>query len=235
MLTARSDGLKLRPFVLLPRKRPMPEIEKLFKNKLILVWCGTSWMNNELTSKYLEEVFGNFLFGSRLLIWDSFRAHTSVDTKKTLKRLSIHTAVVPGGTTKYIQAPDISWNFPFKNSIKEQHTDWMIHGQKPTTSSGNLKAPAIETYLEWIYKAWDSLSKDLIVKSFVACGMTNDTDGKLDDQIHVFKPEGAIPNGLTLLQHRRNETALEELNFEEVDVEEYDSDFSIELNIELNI
>lgn len=86
-----------------------------------------------------------------------------------------------------IKAPDISWNFPFKNSIKEQHTDWMIHGQKPTTSSGNLKAPAIETYLEWIYKAWDSLSKDLIVKSFVACGMTNDTDGKLDDQIHVFK------------------------------------------------
>ena len=63
----------------------------------------------------------------------------------------------------------------------------MVHGQKPTTSSGNLKAPAIETYLEWIYKAWDSLSKDLIVKSFVACGMTNDTDGKLDDQIHVFK------------------------------------------------
>nr|CAD2123464.1 unnamed protein product [Meloidogyne enterolobii] len=89
----------------------------------------------------------------------------------------------------------------------------MVHGQKPTTSSGNLKAPAIETYLEWIYKAWDSLSKDLIVKSFVACGMTNDTDGKLDDQIHVFKPAGAIPNGFTLLQHRRNETALEELNF----------------------
>ncbi|CAK5032687.1 unnamed protein product [Meloidogyne enterolobii] len=56
MLTARSDGFKLPPFVLLPRKRPIPEIEKLFKNKLKLVWCGKNWMDNELISKYLEEV-----------------------------------------------------------------------------------------------------------------------------------------------------------------------------------
>nr|CAD2196552.1 unnamed protein product [Meloidogyne enterolobii] len=239
MLTARSDGFKLPPFVLLPRKRPIPEIEKLFKNKLKLVWCGKNWMDNELISKYLEEVFGNFLFGSRLLIWDSFRAHISGETKQTLKRLSIHTAVVPGGTTKYIQVPDISWNHPFKNSIREQHTNWMIHGQKPTTSSGNLKAPAIETYLEWISSAWDSLSKDLIIKSFVSCGMTTDENGKLDEHIHVFKPEGAISNGITLLRQRRNENAIENLNLiEEIDVEEdkiYESDFSIELNIDLNI
>uniref|UniRef100_A0A1I8B0C7 DDE-1 domain-containing protein n=1 Tax=Meloidogyne hapla TaxID=6305 RepID=A0A1I8B0C7_MELHA len=103
MLTARTDGFKLRPFILLPRKRPIPEIEKRFKNKLILVWCGRNWMDDELTSKYLEEVFGNYLFGSRLLIWDSFRAHISKETKETLRRLAIHTAVIPGGTTKYIQ------------------------------------------------------------------------------------------------------------------------------------
>ncbi|KAL7077181.1 hypothetical protein ACQ4LE_003841 [Meloidogyne hapla] len=53
MLTARTDGFKLRPFILLPRKRPIPEIEKRFKNKLILVWCGRNWMDDELTSKYL--------------------------------------------------------------------------------------------------------------------------------------------------------------------------------------
>jgi len=48
-------------------------------------------------------VFGNYLFGSRLLIWDSFRAHISKETKETLRRLAIHTAVISGGTTKYIQ------------------------------------------------------------------------------------------------------------------------------------
>ena len=116
LLTARSDGFKLPPFVLLPRKRPVPEIEKRFKNKLVLAWCGKSWMDNELTAKYLDEIlfllilvylkiqiFGNFYFGSRLLLWDSYRCHLSSDTKLVLKRLAIHTAVVPGGTTKYIQ------------------------------------------------------------------------------------------------------------------------------------
>uniref|UniRef100_A0A1I8BIJ8 DDE-1 domain-containing protein n=1 Tax=Meloidogyne hapla TaxID=6305 RepID=A0A1I8BIJ8_MELHA len=102
----------------------------------------------------VEEVFGNYLFGSRLLIWDSFRAHISKETKETLRRLALHTAVISGGTTKYIQVPDVSWNSPFKNSIREQHTNWMVHGQKLTTSSGNLKAPPIETYLEWICMDW---------------------------------------------------------------------------------
>lgn len=49
------------------------------------------------------QVLGNFYFESRLLVWDSFRCHISDDTKKTLKRLAVHTAIVPGGTTKFIQ------------------------------------------------------------------------------------------------------------------------------------
>ncbi|CAK5032685.1 unnamed protein product [Meloidogyne enterolobii] len=69
--------------------------------------------------------------------------------------------------------------------------------------------------------------------------MTTDENGKLDEHIHVFKPEGAISNGITLLRQRRNENAIENLNLiEEIDVEEdkiYESDFSIELNIDLNI
>uniref|UniRef100_A0A914HLZ8 HTH CENPB-type domain-containing protein n=1 Tax=Globodera rostochiensis TaxID=31243 RepID=A0A914HLZ8_GLORO len=40
--------------------------------KLVLSWCGRTWMDNELTTKYLEEVFGNFFFGNRLFIWDTF-------------------------------------------------------------------------------------------------------------------------------------------------------------------
>ncbi|KAL3125243.1 hypothetical protein niasHT_005849 [Heterodera trifolii] len=48
-------------------------------------------------------IFGNFHFGARLLVWDSFRCHISKDTKKTLRRLALHSAVIPGGTTKYIQ------------------------------------------------------------------------------------------------------------------------------------
>uniref|UniRef100_A0A914HZ49 DDE-1 domain-containing protein n=1 Tax=Globodera rostochiensis TaxID=31243 RepID=A0A914HZ49_GLORO len=213
ILTARSDGVKLPPFVLLPKKRTVPEIVRRFKNKLVLSWCGRTWMDNELTTKYLEEVFGNFFFGNRLLIWDSFRCHISADTKQTLQRLAIHTAVVPGGTTKYIQVPDVSWNAPFKNSIRELHSDWMLHGDKPTTS------------------AWETLSKDIIVKSFLCCGISKEDDGKNDALIHVFKKDGAIPNGLPLLRQRRQEDDMIKL-VEEIDLNEDEnigSDFSIEL------
>uniref|UniRef100_A0A914HXF8 Uncharacterized protein n=1 Tax=Globodera rostochiensis TaxID=31243 RepID=A0A914HXF8_GLORO len=56
-------------------------------------------------------------------------------------------------------------------------------------------------------------------------------DGKNDALIHVFKKDGAIPNGLALLQQRRQEEDMIKL-VEEIDLNEDDnieSDFSIEL------
>ncbi|KAL3107704.1 hypothetical protein niasHT_011717 [Heterodera trifolii] len=134
-----------------------------------------------------------------------FRCHISEDTKKTLRRLALHSAVIPGGTTKYIQAPDVCWNAPFKEAIRKMYNDWMAHGEKATTSGGNLKAPPMEVYLEWIANAWDSLPKQMISDSFLTCGISKEEKGRHDDKIHVFKPDGAIPNGLALLKQRRQE------------------------------
>ena len=103
MLTARSDGLKCKPFVLLNRKRQDPKIIEKCKNKLTLYWQGKIWMNDELTEDYLRRTFGPGFFHRRLLVWDSFRCHISEGTKKILKELKLDTAVVPGGCTKFIQ------------------------------------------------------------------------------------------------------------------------------------
>jgi len=103
MLTARSDGVKNKPFVLLMRKRPDPRIVEKFKNKLQLSWAGKIWMDDSLTKEYLEKIFGHSLFGKRLLVWDAFRCHLSDSTKGVLRELKLHTAVVPGGCTKFIQ------------------------------------------------------------------------------------------------------------------------------------
>ncbi|KAL3100963.1 hypothetical protein niasHS_001423 [Heterodera schachtii] len=54
-------------------------------------------------------------------------------------------------------APDVCWNAPFKNAIREKYNDWMVNGEKPTTSTGNLKAPPMDIYLEWIASAWESI------------------------------------------------------------------------------
>ena len=41
MLCAKANGDKCLPFVLLPRNRPMMNVEKMFKNKLNLSSCGS--------------------------------------------------------------------------------------------------------------------------------------------------------------------------------------------------
>lgn len=118
MLTARSDGKKLKPFVLLPRKRMDKEAKRIaekYRNKLELCWKGTVWMNDDLVLDYLDQVFGRSFFGKRLLIWDSFRCHLkkrkgnknqmadNLELIKKLREIDLHTAVIPGGCTKFIQ------------------------------------------------------------------------------------------------------------------------------------
>jgi hypothetical protein len=89
--------------VLLPRVRIDKKVAAEFKNKLNLAWMGKVWMNDEITDDYLQRTFGPGFFGTRLLVWDSFRCHISKETKKKLKQIRIDTAVVPGGCTKFIQ------------------------------------------------------------------------------------------------------------------------------------
>ncbi|KAL3070151.1 hypothetical protein niasHS_016860 [Heterodera schachtii] len=167
------------------------------------------WQN--MDGQRLDDgIFGNFHFGARLLVWDSFRCHISEDTKKTLRRLALHSAVIPGGTTKYIQAPDVCWNAPFKEAIRKLYNDWMTHGEKATTSGGNLKAPPM----------------DLPGMDCQRMGLAS----KANDCRLFFDPDGAIPNGLALLkQHRQEEEVLKMV--EEIDLGEDESDEEIDVEV----
>lgn len=98
-----------------------------------------------------------------------------------------------------------------------------------------MRAPPMETYLQWIIDAWDQLPKQLIIDSFKGCGLTTALDGSEDKKIHCFKPDGSIPTGQALLQQKRNEKAIVEL-IEQIDIEqdeenedEYGSDASIDI------
>ena len=109
----------------------------------------------------------------------------------------------------------------------------MIHEEKVMTKGGNPRAAPMAIYLHWIVEAWESLSKELIIKSFKSCGIINATDGSEDDSIHCFKSEGSVLSGRARLKRAREEKKLIEL-LEEIDLEEekeneeYDSDISLE-------
>ena len=85
-------------------------------------FSDNAWANQLLIIDWITKVFRVSLFKNafrKLLIWDAYRCHISQETKDYLKRKNIDTAVLPGGTTSLLQAPDVSWNKPFKAKLRE--------------------------------------------------------------------------------------------------------------------
>ena len=107
-LVAKGDGTKLIPLVVFRgAKMEVAALNDEFKNKCVVETSTNSWMNEELTPKWIQQVLGTFSFGRRFRAWDSFECHIIDSVKTGLKILNVDQATVPGGCTKYIQAPEL--------------------------------------------------------------------------------------------------------------------------------
>ena len=127
-----------------------------FKTKCVVASSINGWMNEELTVSWVKGVLGHFSFTRRMLAWDSFRCHVLESVEQGLNRGKIDPVIVPGGCTKYIQAPDVSWNKPFKTKVTEKYNKWMANGQHKFTAAGNMCAPPRREIVKSILKAWMS-------------------------------------------------------------------------------
>ena len=104
--------------------------------------------------------------------------------------------LIPGGLTSHLQPADVSWNKQFKSAYRDLYNEWMSSGEKSFTNSGNMKAPDKVTCVEWVKKAWSTVTADVIIKSFKACGISSSTDGSEDSSIHCLKPGGVAHGAL---------------------------------------
>uniref|UniRef100_A0A0K0DS40 DDE-1 domain-containing protein n=1 Tax=Strongyloides stercoralis TaxID=6248 RepID=A0A0K0DS40_STRER len=97
-----------------------------------------------------------------------------------------------------------------------------------------MKRPSMNIYLQWIVDVWEELSRELIIKSFKGCGLTNALDGSDDGEIHCFKPNGSIPFGCLLLEQARINgvnNKFEQIQIlEEEEENDYDSDEYVEFD-----
>jgi len=140
VLAAKGDGTKFQPFVVF--KKGIREVAKLQNLEGVIVRSSINgWMNDGLTSDWLQTVPGRTTTPSRMLVWDSYKCHIRDSTKMELGNCYLLTAVIPGGCTKYIQAPDLSWNKPFKAQVTEFYDSWISGDQDKeyTKGGGNLK------------------------------------------------------------------------------------------------
>ena len=72
------------------------------------------------------------------------------DARKLLKQIKIDDALIHGGCTKYLQAPDVVWNKPFKGHIMESYDEWLTSGVHQYTEAGNMKPASRHLVVEWI-------------------------------------------------------------------------------------
>ena len=158
-------------------------------------------MNTELTNQWVNYVLGSFAFNRRILACDSYECHMEDSVIKSLNAKKVDTVIVPGGCTKYIKAPDVLWNKPFKEACTEKYNDWMgtvgIHSE---TAAGNLRAPPRKTVIHWILQSWVDISTDLIKKSFPCCGLNLPVDGSDDDKIICFQDGEPCAKGKDMLK-----------------------------------
>lgn len=199
-LTAKADGTKLKPMIVFKgAKREVDSLNKEFKN-CIIASSANAWMNTELTNVWVNQVLGSFSFRRRHLIWDSYDCHTEGSVKASLHAKKIDTTIVPGGCTKYIQAPDVCWNKPFKAIATEMYDQWLAEeGINQETAAGNLKPPPRRTIINWILDSWNKLSPDMIKQSFQSCGLNLPNDGSKDNEIHCFKEKQPCEKGREIL------------------------------------
>ena len=119
-LAAKSDGTKLKPIIVFKgAKREIEQLQKEYKNKCFIATSTNGWMDTDLTLRWVNTVL------RRLLAWDTYECHLMPFVQKSLKTKKIDAVFVPGGCTKYIQAPDVSWNKPFKAYCTEKYDEWL--------------------------------------------------------------------------------------------------------------
>ena len=69
-LTAKANGIKLKPFIVFKGKRIDPVLAGI--PGICVAYSANGWMNNNLTIEWLQKIWGVFAFGKRLLVWDSY-------------------------------------------------------------------------------------------------------------------------------------------------------------------
>ena len=119
-----------------------------------------------------------------LLVWDSFRAHLTDFVKDDLKQRNIDFTIIPGGLTPVVQPLDKCLNKPFKDNVHRKYLAWMTLGPFEFTPAWKKKAPSRNLVLWWIKEVWAEIPKEMVIKSFKTCSISNALDGTEDDVVH---------------------------------------------------
>ena len=79
ILAAKADGTKLKPFIVFKGVHPVAALHNV--SGVVVNMSRNGWMNEALTIKWIDSVWGRLSFQRRLLVWDAYRYNIK-QTKK---------------------------------------------------------------------------------------------------------------------------------------------------------
>ena len=183
VLTVLADGTKLPPIVIFKGKQ-MP---KNLPSGIIVMMHPKGWMDEFGMKTWFNKVWKKRPGGNEInkrksfLVMDSFEGHKTDAIKNIARSENTDLAIIPGGLTSIVQPLDVCLNKPFKDKLREKWNIWMSSGQFSYTKGGNLKKPGYDIICKWILEVWTAIPREMIVKSFKKCGISNAMDGSEDD------------------------------------------------------
>ena len=181
VLCCTASGEKLPPMVIFKRIT-MPK-EK-FPRGIVVKVNKKGWMTESLMHEWHTECYGKrpggfFHRNKALLVLDSMRAHITDSVKEAIKRTNSIPAVIPGGTTKYLQPLDISINRAFKVALRVQWEAWMTSGEKSFTKTGRMRRATYGQVCQWVLTAWSIVKKSTIINGFRKAGLLRAEEGSV--------------------------------------------------------
>ena len=124
---------------------------------------------------------------------DNYKGHIDKDIENKLLEFRIDVKKLPPNTTAYLQPLDLTVNAPFKRFYAEKWDEYQFHlDSKPLTKGAqNFPAPSKENKVQWISKAWESVTKEAIINGF-KCYLQKQSTENLQEQGNV-EPNLELP------------------------------------------
>ena len=175
---------------------------KQFQNCAVVATAANGWMDTELTQVWVDSIGGAFAFNQRLWTWGSYKYYMEDKITESLKSKKVDHVILPRGCTKYIQAPDGSWNKPFKAACTKK-VWWMAGNCRNSQRNGCWKLEGCNkgAILQSILDAWLDLPTEVIKESSRSCALKLSFDGSCDNVIHCFKDGSHLALGKLCFAH----------------------------------
>ena len=184
-LCASAAGEKLPAYIIFKERGgklgPRVTAALTFPDNVKVSASTNGWMTREELHRWLRGVWKESSI-RRLLVLDNYHPHLGEDTASLAESMDTDLCYDPGGCTGIAQPMDVSINAPFKKAFQEQWIQWR-RTPAARRPDGKLMIPTRQHVIDWVSKAWE-----MIIKSFLVCGISNAVDGFEDNLIREEIP-----------------------------------------------